>query len=238
MNKRQKIRRGTILTTFFFFPAIYYYFSPYLVIDATLNRTINGSLIVFGLLFASSLFLGRAFCGWICPAAGCQEILIPVRGGRGTRGDWIKWTVWTPWISAIAILAVRGRGYEKVDLFYQTKYGLSISDVPSLIVYFIVLLLIVVPAFAVGRRSFCHHLCWMAPFMILGRKMRNLIAWPSLVLTTGPGTCRHCHTCTANCPMSLPVESMVDRNCMENAECILCGTCADGCEYGVIKYSF
>jgi ferredoxin-type protein NapH len=38
--------------------------------------------------------------------------------------------------------------------------------------------------------------------------------------------------------MSLPVEDMVEQNNMENAECILCGTCTDVCKFKVIKYSF
>jgi ferredoxin len=38
--------------------------------------------------------------------------------------------------------------------------------------------------------------------------------------------------------MSLPVEDMVQKENMENAECILCGTCVDGCKQGVIMYSW
>ena len=33
-----------------------------------------------------------------------------------------------------------------------------------------------------GRRAGCHTICWMAPFMIIGRKIRNLAAWPLLRL--------------------------------------------------------
>jgi ferredoxin len=38
--------------------------------------------------------------------------------------------------------------------------------------------------------------------------------------------------------MSLPVEDMVKSNKMENAECILCGTCIDACPTKAIKYAF
>jgi ferredoxin-type protein NapH len=38
--------------------------------------------------------------------------------------------------------------------------------------------------------------------------------------------------------MSLPVEMMVKKGKMENAECILCGSCVDGCKFDVLKYSF
>ena len=78
----------------------------------------------------------------------------------------------------------------------------------------------------------------MAPFMILGRKIRNIISIPSLQLISIPNSCISCHTCTNECPMSLPVEKMVKENKMENAECILCGTCVDGCKSKAINFNF
>ena len=239
MKTRQKIRKGLILFSFFLFPVIFYYLSPVLIIQASSQGIINGSFIVFILMFLSSLYLGRAYCGWVCPGAGCQEAIFSARDKNVSQGDSIKWLIWVPWISSIVLLAIRSGGYKKIDFFYQTTHGLSIGNVQGLITYFIVLLiLLVLPAFAIGKRSFCHHLCWMAPFMIIGRIIRNYYKWPSLQLVSNPEICKHCHTCTDNCPMSLPVEDMVQRESMENHECILCGTCVDGCKQGVLKYSW
>jgi hypothetical protein len=63
---RQRIRKGIILVTFLLLPAIFYYFSPYLIIMGASEGIISGSFIVFAVLFLSSLFLGRGFCGWFC----------------------------------------------------------------------------------------------------------------------------------------------------------------------------
>ncbi len=238
MKKRQKIRKGILLSTFFLLPALFFYLSPYLIIEASSQGIINGSFIMFLLMFTISLFLGRAYCGWTCPAAGCQEAIAQVREKRVVKGNWIKWMIWIPWFSAIVLLTISNHGYQKVDFFYQTTYGLSIGNVYSLITYLLVLLLIVGPAFIVGKRSFCHHICWMSPFMILGRKIRNIFKWASLRLAANQDECAHCHTCTSNCPMSLPVEQMVKSGRMENSECILCGTCVDGCENNVVHYRF
>jgi ferredoxin-type protein NapH len=239
MKKRQKIRKGLILFSFFLFPAIFYYLSPVLILQASSEGIINGSFVIFILLFMSSLFLGRGYCGWVCPAAGCQEAIFAAQDKKVTRGDYVKWLVWVPWISSIFLLVFRAGGYHKIDFFYMTTHGLSIGDIYGLIAYFIILfLLIVLPAFTVGKRSFCHHLCWMAPFMILGRKIRNNFQWPSLLLLVDPDTCKHCHTCSENCPMSLPVEKMVQQNSMENTECILCGTCVDGCKEEAITFGW
>ncbi len=206
--------------------------------DAASKGIVNGSFMVFTLLFISSFISGRAYCGWICPAAGCQEALSKVRTKRVTRGNFIKWIIWIPWITLIGVVAIKNQGFKKIDFFYQTTHGLSIGDFSSFMTYLLVLLLIVLPAFMVGRRAFCHHICWMAPFMIIGRKIRNLFGWRSLQLKAMPDRCVHCHTCTENCPMSLPVEQMVTSNKMEHTACILCATCIDGCKSKAIQYHF
>jgi len=84
LKMRQKIRNGIILFSFFLFPAIFYYLSPVLIIEASSEGIINGSFIIFLLLFVSSLTLGRGYCGWLCPGAGCQEALFLVRERKVT----------------------------------------------------------------------------------------------------------------------------------------------------------
>jgi ferredoxin-type protein NapH len=238
MTARQKIRKTLVMVSFFIFPATFYYLSPYLIIDGTLNGVISGSFLFFSLLFINSLFLGRAFCGWACPAGGVQEMVMEVNGKKIKKGNVVKWIIWIPWITAIIALAVKNGGYQNIDPLYQTTFGFSIGNVYALITYLLVLALIVIPAFVVGRKSFCHHICWMAPFMILGRKLRNLLRLPSLQLISIPTHCVNCHTCTNQCPMSLPVEEMVKENQMEHSECILCGTCVDGCKSKAIDFEF
>jgi ferredoxin-type protein NapH len=239
MNTRQKIRKGLILFSFFLFPAFFYYLSPVLIIQASSKGIINGSFVLFILMFIGSLFLGRAYCGWVCPGAGCQEAIFLARDKKVTRGDYFKWLIWVPWIISIALSAIRSGGYKRIDFFYMTTQGLSIGNVQGLIAYLLILLLLIVlPAFVFGKRSFCHHLCWMAPFMILGRKIRNYFQWPSLQLRANPEKCKHCKACTEHCPMSLPVQEMVSHRSMEDAECILCGTCIDVCKHGAVTYDW
>jgi ferredoxin-type protein NapH len=110
MVTRQKIRHGILLSSFFLFPATFYYMSPVLIIEAAHRGIINGSFILFALLFLSALVLGRGFCGWLCPGAGCQEAIMKVRERRIKKGDWVKWVIWVPWIAAIVIAAVKAGG--------------------------------------------------------------------------------------------------------------------------------
>jgi polyferredoxin len=175
-----------------------------------------------------------------------QEIFEPVnnRPVNGRKIDWIKWLIWIPWISLIILLAIRAGGYQSVDLLYHTQGGISVASTPdrpifvAYIVYYIVIALFVGLAIFAGRRAGCHTICWMAPFMIIGRWIRNRFGWPSLRLKADPSACADCKKCTSNCPMSLDVNAMVQIGQMENRECILCGTCVDNCSKHAIRYSF
>ena len=243
---RQRVRKAVIIIAFLTFPITMNFFSPYVIIDGAMNGIVNGSLVMFGLMFVSSLFLGRAWCGWVCPGGGMQEIVEPVnvKPVNGKKIDWIKWLIWIPWITLIVLLAIQADGYRSVDLLYHTQGGISVAgsaDRPifvAYIIYYTVIVLFIGLAVFAGRRAGCHTVCWMAPFMIIGRWIRNRFGWPSLRLQADPTACANCKKCTSNCPMSLDVNAMVQAGKMENRECILCGTCVDNCAKKAIRYSF
>jgi len=240
LNTLQKIRRAILLITFLTFPLTFKYLSPYIIIDGAMQGIIVGSFIYFALLFLFSLFFGRAMCGWVCPAAGMQEWSIGVndKAVRGGKFNWIKYYIWVPWLGIIIAMAIMAGGFSSVDPFHLTENGISVARPEDYITFFMVLVIIVILSFTIGKRAFCHYVCWMAPFMIIGTKIKNLIKWPSLHLVPAADTCKQCMTCTKNCPMSLPVTKMVQAGNMKNDECILCGTCVDNCPNKVINYSW
>jgi len=225
---------------FALFPIIYYYFSPYLIIMGASEGVIAGSFITFSAMLVGSLFLGRVFCGWICPAGATQELCFRINDKefRNGKRNWIKYFIWTPWIAIIVLMFVQVGGVRAVDPFYQTYYGISIFDVPSVVLFFTIAGLIAGIAIVVGKRASCHMICWMAPFMIIGRKIRNAINLPALQLVADKDVCINCKTCTRICPMSLDVNSMVQKESMEDSECILCGSCVDSCPKRAIALSF
>ena len=237
--KRQRFRKALILIFFLMFPITLYYLSPYLIIQGAIEGIVTGSFIVFCLMLLTSMFFGRAFCGWICPAGGLQEcctIAVDKRA-KGGKGNWIKYFIWVPWIILIAAMFIGAGGVKVVDFFYLTDHGVSVTSAQSYVIFYGVIIMIVTLAFTGGRRSFCHYVCWMAPFMILGTKIKNILKYPSLNLNVEKSKCISCKACTKKCPMSLEVMEMVQKNNMKNSECILCGECIDGCPKKVIKYS-
>jgi len=238
--KRQKARRILLTLMVILFPLIYYYFSPYLIIMGATEGVISGSFIVFASMFIGSLFFGRIFCGWLCPAGGLQELCFKANSKdfKGGRWNWTKYFIWAPWIAIIGIMFFQAGGIAAIDPLYQTYYGISIADIQSLILFLIIAGLFAGIALAAGKRASCHTVCWMAPFMIIGRKIRNAINLPSLRLVSNKEKCINCKLCDKKCPMSLKVNEMVQAENMENAECILCGSCVDNCPKGTIQYSF
>lgn len=243
--RRQAIRRTLLLLAFIAFPVTMNYFSPYLIVDGAFKGIVNGSLIVFASMFLGSLIFGRLWCGWLCPAAGLQEPLLRVNSRRvGRRADLVKWFIWVPWVSLVVFAVVRAGGYKSLNPLYGTVGGISVAGdaerpvLAAYVTYFLVVLLFFGLALALGRRGGCHSVCWMAPFMIVGRAARNTLAWPSLRLVSDRAACKECGACTTACPMSIDVRGMVARGSMEDSECVLCGTCCDACTSHVIRFSF
>ena len=238
--RRQRVRKGVSYTVFLFFPIFIYYLSPFLSVMGATQRIVTGSIIVFGAQFVMALFLGRSFCGWVCPAGTIQEVFQPIRdkplGRRWAR--WGKWVIWVPWLGFIVYSFVTAPGEVSVDFTAFTTGGISVADLQGYIIYYAVLTLFLGLSLTIGRRGGCHAICWMAPFLIIGRAVRNLFGWPALKLKADTPSCIACGDCTSTCPMSLPVESMVRDGKMEHNDCILCGNCADGCRKKVIRHSF
>jgi len=238
--RRQATRKAIILISLLLFPVTMNLISPYVIIDGAMQGIITGSFIVFGLMFVSALFVGRLWCAWLCPAAGLQEacFLANDKPARGGKLNWIKWAIWVPWLGLIAYAAASAGGYTSVNFLHLTETGISVDEPLKYITYYMVVGSIFLLSLTAGKRAFCHYGCWMAPFMILGRKVRNALNTPALRLRSEPDKCIDCKKCNKACPMSLDVHAMVHSGTMENSECVLCGSCVDVCPKQVIGYTF
>jgi ferredoxin-type protein NapH len=235
---RQRLRNTVLLISFLAFPVTLNYFSPYLSLSGAAKGLVSASLLVFGGQFLSSLMVGRAFCGWLCPASCLQDIAAKINDRRRPGGHWVKFLIWAPWFGLIIFLTVKGGGFKRFDPLFMMPNGISVSEPVNYMMYYSVLGLFLGLAVASGRHAFCHYGCWMAPFMMAGRRIRNLANWPSLMLRPEPSKCVSCGACTANCPMSIDVREKVHQAEMEHSDCILCGRCVDGCDQGAIRYAF
>jgi ferredoxin-type protein NapH len=237
--KRQRIRKTILLISMLLFPITLNYLSPYLVIRGGFEGVLSGSAMVFAGMFLSSLFFGRVFCGWVCPVGALQDAAAAVNDKPvGRRLRRLKYFIWVPWLGAIVAGFISAGGIKLIDPIYCTDYGISISRLNGVVIYFLVVALIVVISLAVGKRAFCHSVCWMAPFMVLGSLLKEKLRIPGLRLTVDADKCTGCRICEKNCPMSLPVSDMVQSGKIADSECILCGSCADRCVKGAVSLRF
>ena len=236
---RQKIRKIILFLSIILLPVTLFYISPIVVMMGASEGVITGGLILFVLLFLLSLFVGRLYCGWICPMGAAQECCSPIIKRRVPDGwrNGIKYLISLLWIAAIVFTFVTAGGIRSVDPFYGTVHGLSVTSLDVLFIMLVIFSIILVVAFIFGKRGFCHTLCPVAPIMIAGRKIRNLIGWQALHLDARKDLCIECGKCSDICPMGLDVTGMVKKEAMETPECILCAQCSDICPKGAIRYT-
>lgn len=236
--KRQKIRRLLLFLAMLLFPVTIYYFSPMLSVTASLEGIISGSFLTFAALFLGAIFFGRLFCAYACPAGalqGCASHINQKTPTRGWRSN-IKYAVWGLLIIAVILGFVFSKSSVTVDPLYMTEGGISTTDLTAYIVYYAIILLILVPALIFGKRAFCHSLCWMAPFMILGTRLRRLLRLPGLHIAAKPEACVSCAKCNTVCPMSIDVKEQAAGGHIADVECIVCGECVDACPKKVLRY--
>ncbi len=243
--KRQKIRKLLLILSLLLFPVTLYYFSPALIFDAGMKGVINGSFLVFAAMFVLSIPFGRLFCAYLCPAGGLQECAFAVNDKLPKQGwrNKIKYVIWLVWILAVVVCYMSNKKELKVDFWFETEHGISVSGIQSYVIYYGILCLILIPALLTGKRAFCHYFCWMAPFMVLGTKLRRLLHLPGLhVKVKAKQNCISCGKCSKSCPMGIDVVREREKEQVRGSgylpECIQCGACIDQCPRAVLAYVF
>ena len=242
VKKRQRIRKAIGVGMLFIFPITITWFSPAIpLLYAWFSGILTGAAIIFLLQFLASLFLGRAFCGFACIGVGLHECFGGISGKKikSSKISIIKYIIWVTWLILIVASFIRAGGINEVDFFAGTVDNWMFLFAPyRYVIYFGVLFLALALNLLVGKRAFCHCVCWMSPFMIIGVKVSDWLKLPRLRLKANRDSCTGCNLCSKKCPMSLDVKMMVETANMKNSECILCGECIDICPKKSIAYTF
>lgn len=222
---RQKVRKGILVFSALMFPITFFFLSPMVIVMSAANGILNGSAMIFGLLLLFSIVGSRLFCGWLCPGGAVQDYVSGAnnRCWNSKGKNLSKYIIWTVWFSFIIFLWIHNRPL-KGDFLYLVNI-----DMLYIIIYAIVMTVIYLFTLLTGKRGMCHSLCWMAPFMVIGEKLADLLHIPRFRLKAKPDDCVSCGKCSRNCPMGLNVAEMVKSGSMDSTECINCLECVDGC---------
>lgn len=235
----QKTRQSIVIVTAIVFNLLLIFhslFSPVIIIIAASRGLINASFLTFLLLFFLSLFFGRAYCGWLCPGCGIQEIIALAIRKKSTNNQavYLKYVIFALWISSIIILYLI-KGIHKIDISF------GMTDIPiarKLILTGGAILIIAPLAIIFGKFASCKYICWQAPFMIIGTKLRDLLGLPGLRIKIDKSKCKGCNACIRQCPMNIDLLTNIKGNTIQAAECILCGNCIDACKSQAFSYQF
>lgn len=222
---RQRVRKGLLVFSALMFPITFFFLSPMVIILSAAKGVLNGSAIVFGLLLLFSIVCSRLFCGWLCPGGAVQDYVSGAnnRSWNSKGKNLSKYIIWVVWFSFLVFLWIHNRPL-KGDFLYFVDI-----DMQYIIIYAIVMTVIYLFTLLTGKRGMCHSLCWMAPFMVIGEKLADLLHIPRFRLKAKPDNCVSCGKCSRNCPMGLNVAEMVKSGSMDSTECINCLECVDGC---------
>jgi ferredoxin-type protein NapH len=238
---RQKIRLITLFIMAITFPIIVDYFSVIIPVTAAKEGVLAFSSIFWLLWFVTAFYLGRAGCAYVCPLGALQETKDRLWHKRLPKVKYlkiVKYVLSIGWIAAIITMAFIGTGFPHVDLLYRNNGFVSVHDIQGVIGYSIVLLVVMLPVFVIGKRGFCHYFCpWGVLNMVAGI-VKNWLRYPSLHLIVDRNKCSRCVSCDQSCPMSLKVFKMVQNGSLNDKECNLCGACVDICPKGAIRYSW
>lgn len=238
---RQALRRATGLVSLALLPVTLYYLSPVVPLGGIAAGVVSGSLVVFATLFLSSLFLGRVFCGWICPVGAFQDILRTPQNPPRLRKRVlavIRFVIFGAWVLGIAMISFRAGIPRHLDFFYLTDHGISVVERRGMIILSAVLALFGLLTILLGRRGGCRSVCWIAPFMQAGSALGRRLHIPQLSIVLDGTRGSADRSCSDVCPMALnpyrvAAAAKHKGPAYDRTECVLCARCVDRCGAGL-----
>jgi ferredoxin-type protein NapH len=236
---RQKIRLVLVYLSLLLFPVTINYLSPYVSINGALSGIISGSVVIFIAMFVSGMFLGRGWCGWLCPVAGLSEIGMTVNSKTPPvkKLTFIRYAIFTVWLAILVVCFILAGGIKGLNFLHMTEHIVSTDEPFKYITYYLVLFIFFILTVWIGKRAACHSICWMSPFLVGGCLSGRMLHLPQLRIKSTVTTCSDCKTCDRKCPMSIAVSTQAKTGEITSLDCILCGQCVDNCPKKVLKYS-
>lgn len=195
------------------------------------TKLINSFILVI-IPILLSLFIGRFFCGWVCPVGAVQELIHPVN--FKFRLPYLLERIFSYFRFLLLIIGLLFSWSEISNIWnlYDPFQSLFNCKWPLIATF---LLGIVLTGSIFIERFFCRYLCPLGGILALTSKF-------SLVkMKADSNTCIACGKCSQPkaCPMDMISANnpYTDLPTIEASECILCHQCADICRYSAIKFS-
>lgn len=215
-----------------------------LITSASLvSKIAVSSVVLLGATVLLALLFQRAFCGYLCPLGGMQDMFgwlgkvvfkgrkrpqVPAAVDRWAR--YLKYGVLAfaaigTWLAAEGLLA--GFGFEPGSALVIRPYDpwvawmhLSSAEVFAEFSIGLVILGVSLVGSLVYERFFCKYLCPMGAFLGLAGKLSFF------KVRRNAETCIDCTACDKACPVNIKVS---EADVVTSAECISCNECVNSC---------
>jgi hypothetical protein len=182
--------------------------------------------IILAIPIVSTFFLGRLYCGWVCPMGAVQQFLyrkdlaLKLPDGLGPKLKKLRFVV----LGAIMIAALYSgtTAFAEVDPF-KSLFNAQIAPVPT------TLLAILVIGSVFIFTPWCRFLCPMgAVLSVVGRLARRKISFNAECKSCGACARSFCDYKTITPGKPLPL--------LEQHECAMCGECISRCPRKGLEY--
>jgi polyferredoxin len=182
------------------------------------------------LILLITLFIGRKFCGYICPIGTTQEWIYKInpKARKKRCSNFPKKLHQTllplKYIVFIFTIITAILGIHYLYIRFCPIYGISHPQnltVFSLLTIFGILLL---GFFA--ERFWCRYLCPYAALMNIFLYLGRILHLPRPTLRRNMETCIDCALCSKNCPMLIEIH---EKEIIDDVNCIYCERCKEKC---------
>ena len=182
--------------------------------------------IILAIPIISTLFLGRLYCGWVCPMGAVQQFLyrrdlaLKMPEGLGVILRHLRFGV----LGAIMIAALYTgtTAFAEVDPF-KSLFNAQIEPVPT------TLLVIILAASIFVFTPWCRFLCPMgAVLSVVGRLARRQVTFKS--------ECKSCGACARSFCDYKAIVPGKPLPTIEQHECARCGECLSRCPRDAMKF--
>ena len=219
-----------------------------LLADHQLFRGVAWSLVIL----IPTFFLGRFFCGWICPLGSLNQCLGSIRSQSRARKALIASNRYKKWqatkyglLTAGLLAALFGSsivGWIDPFSLFVRSIGVSILPAAASKKYYVVYQPHYWPSVIMGgvfltllamnlrvTRFWCRALCPLGA--LLGMASR----WSILGLHKNAATCNKCSRCLIHCQGG---DDPIGGVSWHKAECHLCLNCVEACPHGSLAFGF
>jgi polyferredoxin len=178
-----------------------------------MNGEIVRGILVLGVL----IFIGRLFCGKICPFGFLQDLIhkipFPVKIKTFKFDRYLRYIKYLVLLSTvIGIIYGSGGSHERSD-------ASTIPMIPIIVVVIII--------FTIFERPFCKYICHFGTIASIGNKLSFY------KYGIKKGQCIKCGVCSKVCKMNVKPEQEPN-----SLECIRCGQCKKACPRNAIVSGF